>query len=34
MLRAMLLVENGRLDLDAPVVRYLPEFGGGERDRP
>jgi CubicO group peptidase (beta-lactamase class C family) len=29
----MLLVEEGRLDLDAPVVRYLPEFGGGERDR-
>jgi CubicO group peptidase (beta-lactamase class C family) len=27
----MLLVEDGRLDLDAPVSRYLPEFGGGER---
>ncbi|MFL5386986.1 MAG: serine hydrolase domain-containing protein [Longimicrobiaceae bacterium] len=29
----MLLVEDGKLDLDAPVARYLPEFGGGERDR-
>jgi len=29
----MLLVEDGKLDLDAPVTRYLPEFGGGERDR-
>jgi CubicO group peptidase (beta-lactamase class C family) len=28
----MLLVEDGKLDLDAPVVRYLPEFGGGARD--
>lgn len=24
----MLLVERGRVDLDAPVVRYLPEFTG------
>lgn len=24
----MLLVEDGRLDLDAPVQRYLPEFSG------
>jgi CubicO group peptidase (beta-lactamase class C family) len=29
----MLLVEDGRMELDAPVARYLPEFGGGERDR-
>ena len=29
---AMLLVEDGRLELDAPVSRYLPEFSGGRRD--
>ncbi|HSU16049.1 serine hydrolase domain-containing protein [Longimicrobium sp.] len=29
----MLLVEDGKMDLDAPVIRYLPEFGGGARDR-
>lgn len=28
----MLLVEQKKLDLDAPVSRYLPEFGGGARD--
>jgi serine-type D-Ala-D-Ala carboxypeptidase len=29
----MLLFEDGKLDLDAPVRRYLPEFTGGEKDR-
>lgn len=29
----MLLVEDGRLDVDAPVARYLPEFSGGPKDR-
>ncbi len=31
----MTLVEQGRIALDDPVVRYLPEFGagGGERER-
>jgi CubicO group peptidase (beta-lactamase class C family) len=29
----MLLVEDGRIDLDAPVSRYLPAFSGGEKDR-
>ncbi|HEX5869857.1 MAG TPA: serine hydrolase domain-containing protein [Longimicrobium sp.] len=29
----MLLVEDGRVDVDAPVSRYLPEFSGGARDR-
>src|SRR5688500_6715170 len=29
----MLLVEDGKLDLEAPVSRYLPEFRGGARDR-
>jgi serine-type D-Ala-D-Ala carboxypeptidase len=29
----MLLVEDGRMELDAPVSRYLPEFSGGDRDR-
>jgi CubicO group peptidase (beta-lactamase class C family) len=28
----MLLVEDGRMDVDAPVSRYLPEFGGGGKD--
>ena len=27
----MLLVEDGRIDLDAPVQRYLPEFSGGAK---
>jgi len=27
----MLLVEDGRMHLDAPVSRYLPEFAGGDR---
>ncbi|WP_245646581.1 serine hydrolase domain-containing protein [Sphingomonas soli] len=27
---AAILYDRGRLDLDAPVVRYLPEFGGTE----
>jgi CubicO group peptidase (beta-lactamase class C family) len=27
----MLLVEDGRMDLDAPVQRYLPEFSGGAK---
>lgn len=29
---AMILYDEGRLDLDAPVSTYLPEFGGGTRD--
>ena len=29
---AMILFDEGRLDLDAPVNRYLPEFGGGRKD--
>ena len=29
----MLLVEDGRLDLDAPVSRYVPEFTGGAKPR-
>ena len=29
----MLLHEDGRIDLDAPVSRYLPEFSGGAKDR-
>jgi CubicO group peptidase (beta-lactamase class C family) len=29
----MLLVQDGKMDLDAPVVRYLPEFGGGAREQ-
>jgi len=29
----MLLVQDGKMELDAPVSRYLPEFGGGARDR-
>jgi serine-type D-Ala-D-Ala carboxypeptidase len=29
----MLLVEDGKLDLDAPVRRYLPAFSGGAKDR-
>lgn len=29
---AMLLVDDGRLELDAPVSRYLPEFSGGRKD--
>jgi len=27
----MLLVEDGKLDIDAPVSRYLPAFTGGEK---
>lgn len=27
-----LLIERGRIDLDAPVNRYIPEFTGGWRD--
>src|SRR5690606_14465008 len=30
---AMKLYDEGRLDLDAPVVRYLPEFGQHGKDR-
>jgi CubicO group peptidase (beta-lactamase class C family) len=30
---AMRLVDAGRLDLDAPVRRYLPRFSGGLRDQ-
>ena len=29
----MLLVEDGRMELDAPVVRYLPEFRGPGKER-
>ena len=29
----MLLVDRGRLSLDAPVARYLPEFGDGPPER-
>jgi CubicO group peptidase (beta-lactamase class C family) len=30
---AMLLVEDGKLELDQPVASYLPEFSGGGRER-
>lgn len=30
---AMILVDEGRLDLDAPIQRYLPEFTGEGKDR-
>lgn len=30
---AMLLFDEGKLELDAPVSKYLPEFAGGEKDR-
>lgn len=30
---AMRLVDQGRLDLDAPVRRYLPRFSGGPKNR-
>lgn len=30
---AMILYDEGRLDLDAPVSRYLPEFTGSNKDR-
>jgi len=30
---AMTLVDEGRLDLDAPVRSVVPEFSGGEKDR-
>jgi CubicO group peptidase (beta-lactamase class C family) len=29
----MILVDRGQLDLDAPVSRYWPEFGQGNKDR-
>jgi CubicO group peptidase (beta-lactamase class C family) len=29
---AMVLYDEGRLDLDAPVSRYLPAFSGGSKD--
>jgi CubicO group peptidase (beta-lactamase class C family) len=29
----MMLVDRGRLDLEAPVARYWPEFGQGNKDR-
>jgi uncharacterized protein YbbC (DUF1343 family) len=28
----MLLVQSGRIDLDAPVARYIPEFGSAGKD--
>jgi CubicO group peptidase (beta-lactamase class C family) len=30
---AMLLFDEGKLELDAPVSKYLSEFAGGEKDR-
>jgi CubicO group peptidase (beta-lactamase class C family) len=30
---AMILVDQGKLDLDAPVSRFLPAFTGGGKDR-
>jgi len=30
---AMMAVEDGRLDLDAPVIRYLPDFARGAGDK-
>jgi CubicO group peptidase (beta-lactamase class C family) len=30
---AMILYDEGRLDLDARVSRYLPSFSGGQKDR-
>jgi hypothetical protein len=30
---AMILYDEGRLDLDAPVSRYLPDFTGGNKDQ-
>ncbi|HEY0969827.1 MAG TPA: serine hydrolase [Gemmatimonadales bacterium] len=30
---AMVLYDEGKLDLDAPVSRYIPAFSGGSRDR-
>ena len=29
---ALRFVDEGKLDLDAPVVQYLPAFGGGDKD--
>jgi len=29
----MLLVQDGKMDVDAPVSRYLPEFSDGAKDR-
>lgn len=29
---AMILYDEGRLDLDAPVKKYLPAFSGGQKD--
>ncbi len=30
---AMILYDEGKLDLEAPVSRYLPDFSGGAKDR-
>ena len=30
---AMILVDEGKLDLDAPVARYLPRFTGRDQER-
>ncbi len=30
---AMILFDQGKLELDAPVSRYLPGFAGGDKDR-
>jgi CubicO group peptidase (beta-lactamase class C family) len=30
---AMQLVDEGRLDLHVPISRYVPDYGGGARDR-
>jgi CubicO group peptidase (beta-lactamase class C family) len=29
----MILFDQGKIDLDAPVSKYVPEFSGGEKDR-
>lgn len=29
----MVLYDDGKVDLDAPVARYVPEFSGGAKDR-
>ena len=29
----MILFDEGKIDLDAPVAKYIPDFTGGEKDR-
>ena len=31
---AMMLVEKGELEIDAPIARYLPEFSRESKERP